>query len=189
MQTPNNPNNYPYQNQMSNPYPNAYQNQMASPYPNTYPNQKPKSNGAKLAIIISSIVGGILFLIVIAVCVGIYFLVEAYNVECVEIVKMNTYETGEYPYTTYEEAFENFFTDTSWTYYDGKNWSDMVEFKGTADFSDIQGEVIVGFQVDYMEDTCKIVYSKYQGEAMDKEDMDFLVSLAFYLYETENKSF
>lgn len=101
-----------------------------------------------------------------------------------------------YPNVTYEEAFEDFFSDTSWRYFNGTqdgpdedgngepDYSidnvDVVEFSGYCTYMDVNVKALIQFIVE--EDTFEAVYLSFNEVPQNLLLLDALITKVFESY-------
>lgn len=78
---------------------------------------------------------------------GAYVFETTEDTKYIDFVKNGTPES--YPETTYGEAFEAFFQNPSWEYFEAEDGSDVVEFTGDCLYEDTEVTAMIQFILDY----------------------------------------
>ena len=80
----------------------------------------------------------------------------------IEFVKEGHPET--YPNVSYGEAFETYFADCSWEYFESTAQQDVVEFHGTCLYGGENADVTIQFLLSYEEQTFEVYAMSINGE-------------------------
>lgn len=89
----------------------------------------------------------------------------AYDDEMISIVLNGS--PNMIPYITYEEAYEYFFTDPKWRYFEATDGSDVVEFSGGCLYGEDPVTVYVQFVIDEIQETFELCYANLNGISME----------------------
>lgn len=106
---------------------------------------------------------------------------DYYSDAVVESVKTGT--NSNYPDTTYGEAFDNFFTNTSWKYFDGRvlygseSEKDIVRFTGNCSYGDEEVEATIEFTV--YDDSFEVASLSFDGEPQGMDVLTILIQTIF----------
>ncbi|WP_242839196.1 hypothetical protein [Pseudobutyrivibrio sp. MD2005] len=113
-----------------------------------------KSNNSGLGIFI----GGILISILI-VCLALYYSGD-YDMFSEEphITAIKNGAPEAYPDITYGDAFESFFSNPDWTYFESDKGRDIVEFTGGCIYANTEVTATIQFEVDMDTGRAEIVY-------------------------------
>lgn len=84
----------------------------------------------------------------------------------------------QYPNTTVKDAFDSYFIDPEWEYFESTNDNHVIEFKGKCYFNNELVEILVQFTVDVDNETFVVKYREKSGEIMsDDVFLDLLKSV------------
>lgn len=90
-----------------------------------------------------------------------------------------------YPNVTYGEAFEAFFADGEWEYFESTENQDVVEFHGTCFYDGEEAEVAIQFLLSYDEQTFQVYALKINDEVQPEYVTAILLEKVFEDYQTE----
>lgn len=88
-----------------------------------------------------------------------------------------------YPDITYGEAFESFFSNTSWKYFESDKGKDIVEFTGDCLYADTEVTATFQFELDMEDGTFEIVYLGFNDVPQSILIEYALISKAFESYD------
>lgn len=88
-----------------------------------------------------------------------------------------------YPNSTYREAFENFFSNPEWEYFESTEDEDIVEFSGGCTYMDEPVNVVLQFELDYDEGEFTAQYFEMDGEAQSELMTALIIERVFEDYE------
>jgi len=99
-----------------------------------------------------------------------------------KIMMVKTGSPFSYPDITYEEAFNNFFRNPSWEYFEDENKIEMVGFKGECLYDDVEIEVYIKFALDIENGTSEITDLSFNNI---RQEYDMLVDLIETVFSDE----
>ena len=93
-----------------------------------------------------------------------------------------------YPDITYEEAFESFFSNPTWTYFEGtreddEKTYDVVEFTGNCLYNDIEVKALIQFTISDDRETFEASYFSLNDIPQTTADLYGLIEKVFSEYQ------
>ena len=126
------------------------------------------STGSKiLHILLPVVVLGIIIAIVVSVSSSDY----------VSIVKDGNFY--DYPDKTVGEAFESFFADPSWEYFESTDGKDIVEFNGKCEYYGEEVKCAIQFEVNSDDGTFEVYAAKLDGDLLTQIEINALLAVIF----------
>lgn len=101
----------------------------------------------------------------------------------IEFVKGGSPET--YPNASYGDAFEAYFADCSWEYFESTDHQDVVEFRGTCLYDGENANVTIQFLLSYEQQTFEVYALSINGEMQPDYVIAVLLSDVFEGYAWE----
>lgn len=161
--------------------------------PPVQPQKKKKKGYGCLLGIIVSVIGAVIAMIMIAVMImAVIFGSSESQTESEPSEEINTYLQGSedeemiawvkkgspylIPDITYEEAYENFFGNPTWRYFDADDGSEVVEFAGECTYNDEPAEIYIQFVLDPDDDSFEMHYANLEVEG-EQVEMDGIILL------------
>ena len=105
------------------------------------------------------------------------------NQQYMEFVKEGYSEL--YPDVNYGDAFEAYFADCSWEYFESTDHQDVVEFHGTCLYGGENANVTIQFLLSYEEQIFEVYALEINGEAQPEYTIAILFADVFEGYASE----
>ena len=90
-----------------------------------------------------------------------------------------------YPDVNYGDAFEAYFSDCSWEYFESVDHQDVVEFHGTCLYGGENANVTIQFLLSYEEQSFEVYALEINGEAQQEYTIAILLADVFEGYVSE----
>lgn len=103
-----------------------------------------------------------------------------YDDEMIDLVRGGT--PNLIPHITYEEAYEYFFTEPKWRYFEATDGSEVVEFSGGCLYNDDPVTVYVQFVIDQGQKSFDLYYASLDGISVEDSIMVDLIYEPFSDY-------
>lgn len=84
-----------------------------------------------------------------------------------------------YPDQTYGEAFDDFFEDPSWDYFQSDDGRDVVEFTGGCSYRGENADIYIQFVARKSENYCTVCYASVNGNGMSDDEILNMIGSVF----------
>lgn len=84
-----------------------------------------------------------------------------------------------YPDQTYGEAFDDFFEDPNWDYFQSDDGRDVVEFTGGCSYRGENADIYIQFIARKSENYCTVCYASVNGNGMSDDEILNMIGSVF----------
>ena len=111
-----------------------------------------------------------IIIVVVAIIIGAFYLVgwrqsvaKEQEIKDLYVEYVKTGSPEAYPDKTYGEAFDMFFANPQWLYFESDKGSDIVQFEGDCEYRDVEVHATIQFVIDIDNNSFNFEYLDFNG--------------------------